>query len=149
MSAIRASLKAISQKKRHLEKEAHESTVGLVSVCIPNFNKGKYIYQCIESIKNQSYKEIEIIVVDDCSTDNSRTEINRAMKRLDPYFFLEELERPGHKILHISYPRVNSLPIWTVMMSQTTLELQIKYEQLKKVTGMCAEQILLYLQIIL
>lgn len=37
----------------------------LVSVVIPTFNRPQYLQRCIESIKNQTYKNIEIIVVDD------------------------------------------------------------------------------------
>lgn len=43
----------------------------LVSVIIPNYNKEIYIQQCIESVIGQTYRPIEIIVVDDCSTDHS------------------------------------------------------------------------------
>lgn len=42
-----------------------------VSVIIPCFNKEKYLESCIESIIEQTYKKLEIIIVDDCSTDNS------------------------------------------------------------------------------
>jgi glycosyltransferase involved in cell wall biosynthesis len=42
-----------------------------ISVIVPNYNNEKYIEQCLSSIINQSYRPIEIIVVDDCSTDNS------------------------------------------------------------------------------
>lgn len=43
----------------------------LVSVVVSNYNNEKYIEQCLESLIRQTYKNIEIIVVDDASTDNS------------------------------------------------------------------------------
>ena len=43
----------------------------LVSICIPTYNSEKYIKECLESVVNQSYKNIEIIISDNNSTDNT------------------------------------------------------------------------------
>lgn len=43
----------------------------LVSIITPSFNGGKYIEECIKSIKNQSYKHIEHIIIDGGSKDNT------------------------------------------------------------------------------
>lgn len=47
-----------------------------LTVVIPNYNKAKYIGRCLDSILQQTYLPEEIIVVDDCSTDDSREIIN-------------------------------------------------------------------------
>ena len=44
-----------------------------ISIIIPNYNKEKYIEKCVNSVLEQSYMPKEIIIVDDCSTDNSRS----------------------------------------------------------------------------
>ena len=48
-----------------------------VSVLIANYNNAKYIDKCIQSLINQTYKNIEIIVFDDSSNDNSISELKK------------------------------------------------------------------------
>lgn len=43
----------------------------LVSIIVPIYNVEKYLSQCLESIINQTYKNIEILLINDGSTDNS------------------------------------------------------------------------------
>ena len=57
----------------------------LVTVVIPNYNSLKYIKTTLECIFNQTHKNLEIIVVDDGSTDGS-------------YEFIESLNRPNLKL---------------------------------------------------
>lgn len=43
-----------------------------ISVIIPNFNHANYLKKRIDSVINQSYQDIEVLLLDDCSTDNSK-----------------------------------------------------------------------------
>lgn len=51
----------------------------LVSVIVPVYNAERYIDKCIESIIEQTYKNIEVILIDDGSTDNSKKNIEKYM----------------------------------------------------------------------
>lgn len=61
-----------------------------VSIIIPIYNVEKYLKQCIDSVINQSYKNLEIILVDDGSTDNSS-------KICDEYVALDSRIKAIHK----------------------------------------------------
>ena len=52
----------------------------LVSIYITNFNYSEYIEKSIRSVLDQTYKNIEIIIIDDNSTDNSKLKLNKYIK---------------------------------------------------------------------
>jgi glycosyltransferase involved in cell wall biosynthesis len=62
----------------------------LVSVVIPNHNYGQFLEQCILSVLGQSYRNLEIIIVDDGSTDDS---INIANKYKDDVIVYSQANR--------------------------------------------------------
>lgn len=49
----------------------------LVSVIIPNYNHAQYLHERIESILTQTFQNFEVIILDDCSTDNSKEIIDK------------------------------------------------------------------------
>ena len=53
----------------------------LVSIIIPNYNKEKFLSICIQSVLNQTYKNFEIIIIDNFSSDRS---IDVIKKLIDP-----------------------------------------------------------------
>ena len=63
------------------------------SIVIPNYNNGKWLEKCLNSVLNQTYKNYEVIFVDDMSTDNSLEIANRMLK--------------DHKVLKVPYKKYN------------------------------------------
>ena len=43
----------------------------MVSIIVPVYNASEFITKCIESVINQAYKDFELIIINDGSTDNS------------------------------------------------------------------------------
>ena len=60
---------------------AEEKYGEVISIIIPVYNAEKYLSRCLDSVVNQTYKKLEIIVVDDGSTDNSRKILEKYKKR--------------------------------------------------------------------
>lgn len=56
---------------------------GLVSVIMPTYNAANWVGDSIESVLSQTYRDLELIITDDCSTDGTR-DILRDYERKDP-----------------------------------------------------------------
>ena len=67
----------------------------LVSVIIPCYNQGLYAGEAIESALGQTYKKIEIVCVDDCSTDNSAEVIREYADRHENVKFIRQSVNGG------------------------------------------------------
>ena len=62
----------------------------MVSIIIPTYNRESTIKRAIESVLNQTYKDIELIIVDDCSTDNTEDVVKSIEDSRLKYFKLEK-----------------------------------------------------------
>ncbi|MDI6572590.1 glycosyltransferase family 2 protein [Leuconostoc lactis] len=105
---------------------------GLVSVIMPNYNTGEYVIDAINSVLRQTYSDIELIVVDDKSNDDSVSSI-KEMANLDERIKLVLLDEnqgaANARNIGIQQARgkylafIDSDDIWI----QTKLEKQLKY----------------------
>ena len=67
----------------HKRYDSLGTTQPLVTVVITNYNYGRFIARAIESVQTQDYQNLEILVADDASTDNS-VAIVKELSRIDP-----------------------------------------------------------------
>jgi glycosyltransferase involved in cell wall biosynthesis len=71
-----------------METSGPSTCAPLVSVIIPTYNYGRYLGKALASCKSQTYKRLEIIVVDDGSTDDTRGVVERFGP--DPVYIFQE-----------------------------------------------------------
>ena len=99
-----------------------------ISVVIPNFNNSQYIERCLDTVLAQSYANLEIIIIDDCSTDSSGEIISRYAakdKRIVPVFNNENIgvARNRHKGIMMSTGRfVTTIDSDDIYYDDTKLE---------------------------
>ena len=66
-----------------------------VSVIIAVYNTEKYIEKCLDSLLSQTYPNIELVVVNDCSTDNSLKILKKYTKKYDNIILIDNKENRG------------------------------------------------------
>ncbi len=74
-------IKQFEEKFYSEEPIIEDTEQPLVSVVIPTYNKEKYIGEAVQSALNQTYKNLEVIVVDDGSTDNTKQVVEELIKK--------------------------------------------------------------------
>ena len=70
-----------------------------VSIVIPMYNAEKYVGECLDSILAQTFDDYEVIVVDDCSTDNSAAIVES---------YIPKFKKGGEDRLQLIHSKVNS-----------------------------------------
>lgn len=78
--------------ERHLNNPRRKP---LISVIIPVYNAEKYVNDCVESVLAQNIMEMEILLVDDCSTDGSSNVCRELASRDDRIKFFQMPENRG------------------------------------------------------
>ncbi len=73
----------------------NEKTDPLISVIVPIYNVEKYVRKCLESLRGQTLREIEVICIDDGSTDRSREIADEYESRKFPIFRVIHTENRG------------------------------------------------------
>lgn len=82
----------------------------LVSIVMPVYNAQKYLAQAIESVVKQTYRNYELIIVDDCSTDSSWNIIQKFQKRYSQKIKARRLKvnanAAGNAAVNIVFPKL-------------------------------------------
>lgn len=116
----------------------------LVSIVTPTYNCGRFIAETIESVINQTYKNWEMIIVDDCSTDDTQLIVSKYL-RLDKRIKYTCLDQNSGAAVARSFAMqmatgkymafLDSDDIWLF----NKLELQISYMKQNKIAFTCTD----------
>ena len=91
-----------------------------ISVIIPLYNAGNFLNYSLRSAQNQKMKEIEIILVDDCSTDDTIEKVEKYMKEDERIRLIKNIK--NRKILYSkSMAALNSNGKYIVQLDQDDL----------------------------
>lgn len=103
-----------------------------VTVCIPSYNHAKYVNEAIDSVIAQTYREIELVIIDDGSTDESLEIIGKKQIQITDRFIRHEVRSRENKGLPIT---LNEALAWSngkyfVMLSSDDILLPDKVKTL-------------------
>jgi glycosyltransferase involved in cell wall biosynthesis len=77
------------------EKDRKMSSFPLVSVCVPTYNFARFLPDCIESVRQQTLTDWELVICDDCSTDETAAVIRGYAIRDSRIRYVENEQRLG------------------------------------------------------
>ena len=66
-----------------------------VSIVVPVYNAAKYLEKCLDSLFDQTYKNIEVICINDGSTDNSLDILHKYKKKYGDLLIIETINNSG------------------------------------------------------
>ena len=66
--------------------------MALLSILVPCYNVVRYVRQCLSSIENQTFKDFEVIVIDDGSNDGTSAIIDEFIEKDSRFKLLRKLE---------------------------------------------------------
>lgn len=69
-----------------------------ISIIIPVYNAAKYIDECIEAILNQTFRDYEIICINDGSNDDSATILNKYKEKFPSFFHVHTQDNQGQSV---------------------------------------------------
>lgn len=107
----------------------------LVSIIMPSYNTAKFISKTIESVLEQTYKNWELLIVDDCSTDNTDEIVSKYDD--DRIIYLKNKKNSGAAVSRNKALK-NAKGKWIAFLDSddlwypTKLEEQIKYMKKNK-----------------
>ncbi len=118
----------------------------LVSIIVPSYNHEKYIQKTIESIVNQKYKNIELIVIDDGSKDSS-IQIIKKLSKLHEFKFIHRPNKGLSATLNEGI-KLSKGKYWCVCASDDVLKLdkidiQVDFMEKNTEYGMCYGKVIL------
>ena len=116
-----------------------------ISIIIPTYNYAQYICEAIESVLNQTYKDFEIIVVDDGSTDNTKEVIKPYLNKIK-YIYQQNSGPSAARNRGIKEAKgeyIAFLDADDIWLAQK-LELQIKFMEKEKEVGLIFSDMILF-----